>query len=178
MFADLGEVNGGGLADLVFTCEGATRPREGVVWLEPQRQGPWLRHSLGGPEGVKFDITQVLDLDGDGDPDVITCEEHDQLGVVSYENPKNQRSRTKCQPETVAPIAWCNVSSLAVTGHWTSREALPFLTSMRARGWGSGVSLSQPRWVVVIHFCAWAGRWRMRALRREGSSSPKMSSIR
>jgi len=83
----IADLNGDGLADLVFTCEGATRPREGVVWLEQQRDGPWLQHSLSGPEGVKFDNIQVLDLDGDGDLDVITCEEHEQLGVVWYENP-------------------------------------------------------------------------------------------
>jgi hypothetical protein len=83
----IADLNGDGLADLVFTCEGATSPREGVVWLEQQRDGPWLQHSLAGPDGVKFDKLQVLDLDGDGDLDVITCEEHEQLGVVWYENP-------------------------------------------------------------------------------------------
>jgi hypothetical protein len=34
---------------------------------------------------------QVLDLDGDGDLDVITCEEVDQLGVIWYENPARRR---------------------------------------------------------------------------------------
>jgi hypothetical protein len=42
----------------------------------------------------------------------------------------------------------------------------------------SGVSFNQSRWVVVIHFCACVGRWLIRALRRLGSSSPKISSIR
>ncbi len=41
----------------------------------------------GGPDGTKFDLMQVLDLDADGDLDVITCEERDQLGVIWYENP-------------------------------------------------------------------------------------------
>jgi hypothetical protein len=83
----IADVNRDGLADLVFTCENANGPREGVVWLEQQRGGPWHQRSLGGPAGVKFDLLQMFDLDGDGDLDVITCEERDNLGVVWYENP-------------------------------------------------------------------------------------------
>lgn len=76
-----------GLPDIAYTCENARGEREGVIWLERQRQGPWRQHSLGGPAGVKFDLMQVLDVDGDGDLDLLTCEERDQLGVVWYENP-------------------------------------------------------------------------------------------
>jgi hypothetical protein len=83
----IGDLNQDGLADLVFTCENAAKEREGVVWLEQRRGGSWLQHSLGGPEGVKFDLVQLLDLDADGDLDVITCEERDQLGLIWYENP-------------------------------------------------------------------------------------------
>lgn len=83
----LADLSGDCLADAVFTCENAKAEREGVVWLEQQRSGPWLQHHLGGPEGVKFDLIQTLDLDADGDLDVITCEERDQLGVLWYENP-------------------------------------------------------------------------------------------
>lgn len=36
---------------------------------------------------VKFDRIELLDLDGDGDLDVLTCEERRRLGVVWYENP-------------------------------------------------------------------------------------------
>jgi len=96
----IADVNGDGRADLVFSCENATGPREGVVWLEQtaaarrisaaneSRGAAWLQHNLGGPEGVKFDLIQTLDLDDDGDLDVMTCEERDQLGVIWYENPQ------------------------------------------------------------------------------------------
>lgn len=83
----IADVNGDALPDIFFTCENAKGAREGIVWLEQQRGGPWKQHSLGGPEGVKYDLMQTLDLDGDGDLDVVTCEERDQLGVIWYENP-------------------------------------------------------------------------------------------
>lgn len=87
--AKIADVNGDALPDLVFTCENAKGPLEGIVWLEQQRGGPWKQHTLGGPEGLKFDLMQALDLDADGDLDIITCEERDQLGVIWYENPHN-----------------------------------------------------------------------------------------
>ncbi|MFZ2277098.1 MAG: VCBS repeat-containing protein [Prosthecobacter sp.] len=83
----IADVNGDKLADLLFTCENAKGKLDGIVWLEQQRHGPWKQHTLGGPEGLKYDLMQTLDLDGDGDLDVITCEERDQLGVIWYENP-------------------------------------------------------------------------------------------
>ncbi|WP_395752299.1 FG-GAP repeat domain-containing protein [Prosthecobacter sp.] len=84
----IADVNGDKLPDLLFTCENAKGQLEGIVWLEQQREGAWKQHTLGGPEGLKYDLMQTLDLDGDGDLDVITCEERDQLGVFWYENPR------------------------------------------------------------------------------------------
>ncbi|QGJ72155.1 FG-GAP repeat [Planctomycetales bacterium 10988] len=43
--------------------------------------------NVSGPEGKKFDCIEVQDLDNDGDLDIITCEERDNLGVFWYENP-------------------------------------------------------------------------------------------
>jgi len=87
----IADVNRDGWPDLLFTCEGALGERDGIIWLERQAQGPWLQRSLGGPEGVKFDLMQLLDLDDDGDLDVLTCEESDGLGVIWYENPTLNR---------------------------------------------------------------------------------------
>jgi hypothetical protein len=88
----IADLNRDGLADLIYTCENAKGPREGIVWLEQQRDGTWLQRTLGGPEGVKFDLVQSLDLDADGDLDVLTCEERDQLGVIWYENPHSTQT--------------------------------------------------------------------------------------
>lgn len=73
-----------GTPDLAFTCEKAVDGRDGAMWLA----GPdWTPHPLSGPEGVKFDRMEWIDLDDDGDLDMMTCEERDELGVVWYENP-------------------------------------------------------------------------------------------
>ncbi|MDZ4290152.1 MAG: FG-GAP-like repeat-containing protein, partial [Prosthecobacter sp.] len=82
-----GDLNADGLTDIIFTCENAKDNLEGIVWLEQQKNAAWKQHPLGGPEGLKFDLMQLQDLDKDGDLDVMTCEERDQLGVVWYENP-------------------------------------------------------------------------------------------
>jgi len=86
-----GDVNRDGQMDLVYTCEGADPPRAGVVWLSGSLtdSDPWQVFPLSGPEGIKFDRLELIDLDDDQDLDVLTCEErHDGrgLGVVWYEN--------------------------------------------------------------------------------------------
>ena len=86
---NVGDINLDGKLDIVFTCEGA-RGKSGVMWLS-SRESPtdavWDAHDISGTKGVKFDLVQLLDLDGDGDLDVITCEEQTNLGIIWYENP-------------------------------------------------------------------------------------------
>ena len=59
--------------------------KPGVVIGSPTN--PSLLVNVSGKEGVKFDRIEVRDLDHDGDLDIITCEEVDNLGVFWYENP-------------------------------------------------------------------------------------------
>lgn len=80
------DVNLDGEEDFVYSCEQANGAKQGVVWLDMTRDGLKLR-PVSGPEGVKFDLLQLVDLDADGDLDVITCEERTNLGVFWYENP-------------------------------------------------------------------------------------------
>jgi hypothetical protein len=50
-------------------------------------------HEVSGPAGIKFDRIELCDIDGDGDLDVLTCEERHMkrgLGVFWYENPRKK----------------------------------------------------------------------------------------
>ena len=87
----IGDLNLDGRVDLVSTNRRAPEDRS-VIWMESKtpRSGDlddWKVHDIGGTEGSKFDLIELLDLDGDGDLDVLTCEEVANLGVFWYENP-------------------------------------------------------------------------------------------
>lgn len=50
---------------------------------------PCTAHELSGVDGIKHDLVALLDLDDDGDLDVLTTEEVKILGVIWYENPSH-----------------------------------------------------------------------------------------
>lgn len=86
---NVGDIDLDGRLDIVVTCEHA-RDESGVVWLSyvtDVTDPAWIAHEISGPEGTKYDLVEVIDLDADGDLDVITCEEAENLGVIWYENP-------------------------------------------------------------------------------------------
>ncbi|MEZ5942447.1 MAG: VCBS repeat-containing protein [Planctomycetaceae bacterium] len=88
----IGDIDGDGLNDIVFTCEHSEQ-KHGAGWLKAINgvdSASWELHPISGSkEGIKFDLIQLIDLDTDGDLDVVTCEERDNLGVIWYENPGN-----------------------------------------------------------------------------------------
>lgn len=81
----IGDINLDGANDLVVTAESAENA-SGVRWLSKQK-GAWHAYPIAGKAGIKYDRIELIDLDTDGDLDVLTCEERDNLGVIWYENP-------------------------------------------------------------------------------------------
>ncbi len=72
-----------------FNTQGQ-KDKPGVAWIKvlPDKEPKdWPAYDISGTEGKKFDRVELVDLDGDGDLDVLTCEEADNLGVIWYENP-------------------------------------------------------------------------------------------
>jgi hypothetical protein len=80
-----------GRNDLVVSCESAVNC-SGVFWIRSSSwpdPGEVEYFDIAGPRGIKFDRIECVDIDGDGDPDVLTTDERDDLGVIWYENPLN-----------------------------------------------------------------------------------------
>ncbi|MEM6840741.1 MAG: VCBS repeat-containing protein [Bacteroidota bacterium] len=87
----VGNVNHDGSIDLVTTYEGADR-KHGVM-LSLANDSGWQHYPISDTLGRKFDFAKLIDLDQDGDLDVLTSEENNNsatqggLGVIWYENP-------------------------------------------------------------------------------------------
>jgi len=86
------DLDGDGRIELVFSCEGAGAGsgRSGIMWLK-YRNAPtdqaWEAHDIAGTKGIKYDLVELIDMDGDGNLDVLTTEEREINAVVWYENP-------------------------------------------------------------------------------------------
>jgi len=90
---EAGDLDGDGQMDLVISTNtyGAVEP--GLVWLPGSELLATARsfHAISEAHNAKFDRIELIDLDLDGDLDVLACEENygpqsQGLGVVWYEN--------------------------------------------------------------------------------------------
>jgi len=95
----VGDIDANGTKDIVFSCENAKGPKSGLMWLSAGKGvfgGDWQAHDISGPKGIKYDRMELLDLDADGDLDVLACEEQENskgLGVFWHENPHAPKGR-------------------------------------------------------------------------------------
>lgn len=86
------DLDNDGKVDIAVTCEHANGPLSGCFYLSYGKSildKAWKETDIGGALGLKYDLIELLDIDSDGDLDLFSCEERDQLGVFWYENPTN-----------------------------------------------------------------------------------------
>jgi hypothetical protein len=88
----VGDVDLDGKPDVMLSTENY-EGTAGLLWLSlrgADSRVQWLAHDVSGPagpKGMKLDDIQLIDLDADGDLDVLTTEERTGFGVVWFENP-------------------------------------------------------------------------------------------
>jgi len=84
-----GDINLDGLPDLVVSCGEANGAKSGLFMIPSvETDATDLEFiDISGPVGLKYDLVELIDLDADGDLDILTCEERDLNAVVWYENP-------------------------------------------------------------------------------------------
>ena len=82
----LGDIDLDGRLDVVLTGQ-CPKDKHGIVWISPSKSTVHMLSGKATKKRYKPDRIELVDLDADGDLDVITSEERSLLGVIWYENP-------------------------------------------------------------------------------------------
>jgi hypothetical protein len=92
---EVGDINNDGIMDLVLSTNTNGKAKHGLTWLDGKNgfqdaENRW--QNISETHNSKYDKVELIDLDNDGDLDVLICEENfgensKGLGVVWYENP-------------------------------------------------------------------------------------------
>ena len=93
----VGDIDGNGTLDIVVSRRTYNDADFGIMWLTPETDytnGTWIWKAISDPRERIFDRVELLDLDGDGDLDVLTADQGKTsgktgYGVVWFENPHN-----------------------------------------------------------------------------------------
>lgn len=91
---EAGDINGDGVPDLVISTNTNGKEIPGLIWLDGNKiKNPQEADFLpvSGAHNAKYDKVELIDMDQDGDLDILICEENygpdsEGLGVVWYEN--------------------------------------------------------------------------------------------
>ncbi len=91
----VGDINGDEINDLVYSSNTYGEDKVGLMWIDGNRltdSSEIKFHAISGAHNAKFDKVELLDVDEDGDLDVLICEENygvnsEGLGLIWYENP-------------------------------------------------------------------------------------------
>ncbi len=94
---EVGDLDNDGIPDLVLSTNTYKDNVHGLVWvsgMDLRGDPPHYFQSISGIHPAKYDKVVLLDIDMDGDLDILTCEENygpdsKGLGVCWYENKKN-----------------------------------------------------------------------------------------
>jgi len=91
---EVGDLNNDNIADLVLSTNTGKESKVGLMWMdgrELKKNGNYKFQSISGVHRAKYDKMELLDMDGDGDLDILICEENygensEGLGIIWYEN--------------------------------------------------------------------------------------------
>lgn len=96
---EVGDLNGDGIKDMIVSTNTEGPGKHGLIWINGKeihdKTAALEFESISGIHNAKYDRVELMDVDRDGDLDVLICEENygeksEGLGIIWYENVLNE----------------------------------------------------------------------------------------